>query len=402
MIPAKAAKAADPESDLLNVLTRVSVIQDSANASLLFNVAIRSLQRTGLQRRRPQDNAWIQTVFIVLKDAMPPQRAEANRKAIQRMLESAIVHVVAFDLPLLRSVVLEYALSEGVTDWELLSTIIKLDANTFLILGEEKDLLKEVLGRITAAAIEPTWAGIYGEVVHNVTIPLMKEFAKARDLSGFIRHWYAQLVRFEKLRKDARLFSMPLFSAWEDDTLQLELSKLLEPSLTVQQIDQLLDWLSSEVKTNPDIVCVILEAIGGSITREDVIDDVGLRLYDIMFDDGTSNELNGRYHWRSWRILSRMMVWIEDDEREELSKHWLENKKPFDTLAAKGGSNGLLEMVAGNTAELEILEVLRFLCAAWSSAETRQSVTKPRHHADAQISSGTSKRYKTVPSGSEK
>jgi nucleolar pre-ribosomal-associated protein 2 len=381
IIPAKTAKANDPDSDLLNTLTRASVIQDSANASLLFDVAIRSLQRTGSHRRRPQDNAWIQTVFTVLKDAMAPKRAEANRKAIQQMLQSAIDHTVAFDLPLLRSVVSEYALSEETTDWDFLSTVIKLDANTFLIPDEEKDLLKVVLARITAAAIDSTWAELYDPVVHNVTIPLMKEFAKARDLSGFIHHWYSQLVQFEKLRKEARLFSMSLFSAWEDDALQLELSKLLEPSLTVQQIVQLLDWLSSEVKTNPDSVCVILEAIAGSITHEDVIDVVGLRLYYIMFNDEVSDKLDGRYEWRSWRILSRTLSWIEADGREELSRLWLEKKKPFDTLDVKGGISGLLEIVAGNTVELEILEILKFVCAAWSSAETgsqlRSLASKP-------------------------
>jgi nucleolar pre-ribosomal-associated protein 2 len=214
-----------------------------------------------------------------------------------------------------------------------------------------------------------------------VTIPLMNEFAKARDLSGFIRHWYAQLVEFERLRKEFRLFSMAIFSAWEDDSIQLELSKMLEPSLTVQQIVQLLDWLSAEVEVNPDSVCVILEAIAVSITHEDVIDAVGLRLYHIMFDDEVSAKLDRRYEWRSWRLLSRALSWTEGDGLKQLSELWLENKRPFNALSGKSGVNGLLKIVDGNTVELETLEVLRFVCAAWNKSEKgsrlRDLATKP-------------------------
>lgn len=369
VIPAKISKADDPESDLLNTLTRVSVIQDSANASLLFDVAIRSLQPSPSYRRRPQDNASLQTVFTTLKDAMPPQRAKENRTAIQKMLQSAIDCNVTLELPLMRSVTSEYALTEEMTDWALLSTIIGLDANTFLISNEHKDLLKEVLTRITAAAFEPVWPELYDRVVQDVTIPLMKEFAKARDLSTFIRHWHAQLMEFERLRKEDRSHHLPVFCAWEDSTLQAALSKLLEPSLTVQQITQLLDWLSLEIRASPDAVCVILEAIAGSITREDVTDAIGLRLYHIMFDVKYSTMLDRRYRWRSWGMLSRMLSWIQADELDGISRLWLEKESPFDTLDAKGGVSEILNIAAEDQVGLETFEIFKFACAAWSNAK---------------------------------
>ena len=368
MIPAKAAREEDVDSDLLSTLTRISVLQESSNAPILFDVSIRSLQSHGSRRRRPQDETWLQIVFTALKEAMQPQRKQENGQAICDMLRSAIVHKVDLELPTLRSITAEYALPEA-EDWKLLATIIELDANVFLIPSSVEDLLKKLLTKITEASTATSWPDISEQVVSKVVVPLMNEFAKARDLSGFIRHWYDELVRFEKLRKETPTASAAIFSAWEDDAIQAELSKLLEASLTVQQIVQLLDWLSSNVAVNPDAVCVILEAIAGSISGEETIDTVGLRLYHIMFDDGMSYKLDGRYMWRSWRILSRTLDWAEVSDLDEITRLWEEQVTPFDSLCGKIGAGGLLEVRDGDSVGLEMLEFLRCASAAWSAAK---------------------------------
>ena len=369
IIPARISKEENVDSDLLNTLTRISVLQDPSNAPILFDVAIRSLQPQGTRRRRPQDNSWLQTVFATVMEAMPPHRKIENGEAIGDMLRSAIVHKVVLELLSLRSITSDYALSPGKEDWGLLATVTKLDANVFLIPNAEEDLLQKLLKSITDASIATSWPEISETVVSKVVVPLMDEFAKARDLSGFIHHWHAQLIHFGKLRKSSRPSSKPVFSAWEDDALQLEMSRLLEPSLTTLQIVQLLDWLSSQVVESPDAVCVILEAIAGSVTREETVDTVGLRLYHIMFGNGTSEKLDGRYMWRSWRIISRTLHWIEAPELEEIARLWEERVEPFDSLCGKIRASGLLEVGDAATAGLEILESLRCVCAAWSAAE---------------------------------
>jgi nucleolar pre-ribosomal-associated protein 2 len=362
MNPAKAAIWENSDSDLLTTLTRISILQDTANAPLLFEVAIRSIQPHGSRRRRPNDDTWLQFVFKTLKDAMPPQRAESNGKDVGAMLQCAIDHKLSLDLADLRTITAELALPQGREDWGLLATITKLDANVFLIPNDDQDLLKELLDRITKTSVDDSWTEFCDHVVSDVLVPLMGEFAKARDLSGFIRHWFAQLIEFDKLRKEAMCFSMD-FGAWEDDALQVQLRKLLEPSLTVQQITQILDWLSTEVAEHPDAVCVILEAISGSIHQEEVIDAIGLRLYHVMFDSGASDKLEGRYRWRCWRILSRSLEWLVASDVEDLSRLWERKSKPFHNLSSKSTSN-----IIGNPSKLEALVVTRFVCAAWNFA----------------------------------
>lgn len=368
MIPAKAASVDSPESYLMRTLTSVSVIQDSANAPLLFEIAIRTIQPQGTRRWRPEDDTWLHNVFDTLVEAMKPTRFEKNSKAIRKMLQTAIAYKVGLELPVLRFVTSKYALPEGSTNWELLHTVISLDANVFLIPDGENSLLQDVLTRITTASADPTWKDISGPVVSDVVLPLMSESANARDLSGFIRHWYAELIEFEKLRKGNKS-SISTFSAWEDDALQTQLSKLFEPSLTLRQITEILDFLEERVEQTPDAVCVILQAIAGSITREDVIDTVQLRLYHLMFDSGRSKKLDSRYKWRSWRILSQTLSWATNSEVDKVAALWNDKARPFKSLARKGGKDGLLKVRDGNTVELEPLETLRTGCALWERAE---------------------------------
>ena len=368
MIPAKAANADNPELDLIGTLTRVSVITDSANAPLLFDIAIRSIQPHGARRRRPEDETWLQTVFNTLVEAMPPSRYDQNSKAIRDMLQSAIKHKVGFELNILRAIASKYSLSEGDTNWELLHTLILLDANVFLIPDGQKNLLQEVLTRITAASAEPSWQGLSSQVVSNVVLPLMSRSANARDLSGFIRHWYTELIDFERLQKEKGV-SSPIFSAWEDDALQTQLSKLLEPSLTLRQITEILDFLEQRVEQHPDAVCVILEAIAGSITREEIADATQLRLYHIMFDNGRYKTLDARYKWRPWRIISRTLSWATNSQSEKIAALWEERVKQCDALSGGFKSTGLLKVREGQGVGLESLEAFRTGCAVWERVE---------------------------------
>ena len=366
MIPAKAARLGNADSDLLSTLTRLSVIQDSANAPILFDVAIRSIQaQRSSRRRRPHDESWLQTVFAALKDAMPVKRAEENGKAIRQMLQGAISYKVVLDLTTLHSVTSQYCLLESNTNWDLLATIIKLDANVLLIPYEDKSLVQQVLARITAVSLEKQWPEISREIVSEVVVPLMSGFANARDLSTFIRHWHSRIVELEKVRSESPSLTMASYSAWEDDALQAEFSKIMEASLTVSQITQLLEWLALQVSESPEATCVILEAMAGSVGREEVVDAVGLRLFHIMFDSGVSEKLMARYKWRSWRILSRTLKWITKPQLEEISVLWEEKSVPFDLLSNSFKDNTILCLSNGNT---EKLEILRCVCAAWNAS----------------------------------
>ncbi|KAG4431343.1 hypothetical protein IFR05_013175 [Cadophora sp. M221] len=372
MIPAKA------DQTLLEALTRASVLQNTGNASLLFDIAIRAVQLTGSARRRKAaDEKFLQSVFGSLKDSMANVKGD-NGKQMRAILQLAIAHKVDLDLTILRDVTSEYAMA----DWDIVATLIELDANVFLLGEGRVTLLQQLMEAITTASLSPSWSDIQGKVVLMVLVPLMREFAKARDLSDFIRHWLTQLTAYETLRKDDDL---ALFSAWEDEALQIEFQKLMEPSWNISQITTILDSLAEQVSEHPNAVCVILQAIAGSVSGEEqVVDAINLRLYQIMFNNNAADKLNPRYRWRSWRIISHILSWIEMGDLNKLGSLWEDKAKPFDSLSSFSKSESILKIKPKEKTGLESVEIFRFACSAWTAA------TKQRRAVDLVQSLGKS------------
>ena len=86
VIPAKA------DASLLDTLTKASVLQNTGNAPILFDTAIRSVHPTGSARRRKtSDEKFLQAVFGSLKASMSSVKGD-NGKQICAMLQLAIKH----------------------------------------------------------------------------------------------------------------------------------------------------------------------------------------------------------------------------------------------------------------------------------------------------------------------
>lgn len=386
MGPAKASRVADPESAVLQSLTGLSIIQDVGNAPILFEMAIRSIKPHASKRRRASDDTWLQTVFTSLKDSMPQLAKLFERKgmAISAMLQLATDHKLKLDLPELRAITSEYALPDGRDSWDLVAAMIKLDANVFLIPDREggKDLLATLLTRITEASLASTWPGISKWVVSNVLVPLMNEFARARKLTEFFRHWYEQLIKIGTAQQTSKT---NFCSAWEDEALQAGLAKILEPSLTILQIEDILDWLAGEVKINANAVSVILDGIAASLAlaSESVIDAVGSRLYHIAFYPGASNagswttpqahdRKDVRYRWRFWRIVSRTVDATSYQKIDLLLTLWKHDSTPFNPILndlVLATNNFVRNDTEGSF--LESVEIVRLLASLWSAPESK-------------------------------
>lgn len=86
VIPAKA------DQTILEILTKASVLQNTGNAPLLFDIAIRAVQLTGSARRRKApDEKFLQSVFGSLRGSMVNVKGD-NGKQMRAMLQLAIDH----------------------------------------------------------------------------------------------------------------------------------------------------------------------------------------------------------------------------------------------------------------------------------------------------------------------
>ena len=76
----------------------------------------------------------------------------------------------------------------------------------------------------------------------SITTTLANAFANARDFQGFLDYWERQLIAYQT---SETLWEV---SVWEDPKLQQVIHDLVEPSLTVEQIEKTLLGLNDRIK----------------------------------------------------------------------------------------------------------------------------------------------------------
>ncbi|RKF61028.1 putative urb2 npa2 family protein [Erysiphe neolycopersici] len=371
-IPARKAYNQDSSPTFLKSLITQIIASHVFNAPVLLEIFVRSCQSQDTKYRLPEDEAWLCTVFKALLYSQPDLQ---NEDCICAMLDVLIDYKVKLDLELLRSIIMKVALSQFSVQWRLVATLIKFDANVFLI-PNENDLLEVLFNKITEASLDSSWASISDYVVSKILLPVMTEFTRARDLSKFIKLWHNQISKFENRRENSKLFPIVIQSAWENDALHSKLRELLEPSLTIPQISHIIDWVSESIDESPHAACIILEAILGCFSgQEDIVDSISLRPYHILFDEKCFMGLKIRYRWRAWRLLTATLNWANIEDLNKLTKLWETKFNPFNyyldnidsLLVAKSEEYGVLS---------ESIEVFRSVCAAYSASITGSQMEK--------------------------
>ncbi|KFY90495.1 hypothetical protein V500_05159 [Pseudogymnoascus sp. VKM F-4518 (FW-2643)] len=307
ILPAKNAYTASKTTDVLVSFVTNAVAARPNFAPIIFENAIHSLQPNSTHRSRTQDAAWLQALFRVLSDACPAEPREVKNEAINKMMKMCLEHKISLDVDLLRSITLESGLHSEGTDEEIIATVIALDGLVFTIPdAEERDLLKELFSRITLLSTTPEWPDVADTYVDKILVPLMGDFAKARDLTGFINHWYEQLVAFDSIISERpSKDDLGHFGAWEDDALLKKLKETMEASLTSEQIKSILDGIR-EKTGSPGPALVMMDAVSGALTREETIAAAELPLWAFSWVMA-QKDVPDRYKHRQPQILTHIM-----------------------------------------------------------------------------------------------
>lgn len=353
----------ESEATLFRQIVSKLVSERPKYGPILFAVAIRSLPSQGTRRRRPHDVAWLQLVFSTLKEAMNSSNRKETTRALKSMLQYAITHDLSLDTPVLCSITTQHALDGAEADWGLLATILRVDANVFLIATDSKDLLSELLTALTRSSLQSP-IDVQASIT-NVAVLLLEEFSKARNLTGFVQHWFAQLVEAEKLQSTAEYENK--CSVWQSQALQSQLDILMETNLTTQQIVEILDWLEARAVESPAAFCVLLDAVAGAVSREETIDAIGLRPTQSVYDHRKLlKKMATSYRWYQWRIVRHTIR--------------CSTKSSIDSLWATSGE-GLLKVVKiavkGTNEDLatrETLEAFASLCAVLDAIRNEESI----------------------------
>ncbi|OBT82804.1 hypothetical protein VE02_09169 [Pseudogymnoascus sp. 03VT05] len=307
ILPARNAYTASKTTDVLASFVTNAVAARSDFAPILFENAIHSLQPNSTHRSRTQDAAWLQALFRVLSDACPAEQREVKNEAINKMMKMCLEHKISLDVDLLRSITWECGLHSEGTDEEIIATVIALDGLVFTIPdADEKDLLKELFSRITLLSTKSEWPDMADTYVDKILVPLMGDFAKARDLTDFINHWYEQLVAFDSIILELpSKHGLAHFGAWEDDALLAKLKEIMEASLTSEQIKSILDEIR-EKTGSPGPALVMMDAVAGALTREETVGTAELPLWAFSWVMA-HKDVPERYKLRQPQILTHIM-----------------------------------------------------------------------------------------------
>ncbi|GME37864.1 Nucleolar 27S pre-rRNA processing Urb2/Npa2 [Neofusicoccum parvum] len=334
----------------------------------LLDIAIRCSQRSTLKKRL-DEAPWLQYVFVALCECIgapingssPVQIDEGRRAILDQMLEILFKRKVALEADVLEKLVRSYSgifASSGDTkffDQQLIARVIAYDATVFLgapsKAGTEGQLPDALFSAITAASTDgfgSTSSHVSDTCSHSsggtsetkssdhlkvsVVVPLMKAYAQARDLTGFVSRWFSQL---QQLSKSARSMEK---SVWVEKEVISALRDVLETNLTAKQVFELLNehWRhistcekasGSDELSEASASLVIVDALVGALQADETIASVVSVLQSLQKSlltlTGVSKEPVTVA--RALRTISRIHILLRPHQKPQEAKEFTEN-----------------------------------------------------------------------------
>jgi hypothetical protein len=314
--------------------------------SIIFRIAVQSLPRV-TPRQRLVEDSWLQDLFNrLLQDNVGGNAPNTQLiystqyvSKLNQLLQEIADHNIRISISKLEPL-LDHTMScldgslDAATFCEMISLCIAIDANMFIVPAPiakaeqannrrlPNQRLAALLLWITTSAwkksLEPDMP--YEAKLSKIVIPLVKAFAKARDLLGFVACWQEQLASCQTLRPN-QLGLIPGSylpqSLWEDERLLQLLSRLLGSTLTTGQINNTLSKAHTNITSHATLVSdgyprlianlILLDCALGITLNDDRSDQVTRTVRDIYHYtlDGLLSRPDWpkEHKWRLWRIL---------------------------------------------------------------------------------------------------
>ncbi|KAL1297164.1 hypothetical protein AAFC00_004739 [Neodothiora populina] len=244
-------------------------------------------------RQKIAESPWINALFGALYSVLPtsprtsnPEESRVYDQALVEMLKVLLKRKLSLSSELLVNLVEDRSGLNSILEsstrpnFELLATIIAMDSALFT---DTKSVLCRTMFTALTKYGRTTSENASGEdfdtrdlMCRSIAVPLMKAFARIRNLSFFILQW------LEELHSGFALGESQWY-IWTDPALQSSLLSVLEPSLNTSQIVDLVkhcrgpldDFEVGEAaasSTKLRASAVILNALIGAIHSDSTID----------------------------------------------------------------------------------------------------------------------------------
>ncbi|KAJ4304062.1 hypothetical protein N0V88_001671 [Collariella sp. IMI 366227] len=333
ILPARTAFLTKQSQEIVQVAVDMSSGSAQITFPVLFDLASKSPLELGGNTSRKDYETWVQAVFDAILHSTKHISRDSSRVAVRVIMEMAAERGIALSVASLRALCKDYALGQDAYDWSLLLSLVKLNPDVFLISGEGKELLEQILAKTKEREVLDAEDL---EKAAQFIVLLADGYAQARDLATFIKLWLNQLA---PTKTKAGL--QPL---WSRKELSDTVAKLIQSSLNANHLVEILEWLSAQTQPTESMARIhILEAISSGIFQEDLIDAANMKTFDGVFLEKFSKKELPAISACRWMVASKTMargtlkeaghVWsqIKSDIKSTLRKYPIDRE---DTLAA--------------------------------------------------------------------
>ena len=377
-----AAASKDGQTNLVALLSPIGLLLQKAlsrgdvgsvvarSIVFLFQLGIK-LVPLSTPKKILTESPWLEYLFFSLSACLGFDISQADPitfgthpiSYLQTMLKTASRYKLLFKRNTLEALLSRYsglsaAPHTAEPRWSLIAAIIALDANIFVSsrangTDSETDLLDStnlLLSSITRTVWTSTSFGLTGArpatdearrsayltVKKDIIGPLMNVYASARNLSGFVTRWQAQLLRACEMYTELSQIEPhnvdvggvdcedanegTAVSVWEDQDLVHALAEHLDKSLTLGQISTLLEQFAVDISNyakaptasefdprtmaSLSTVNTILCALQMDENIRQLLPILKSLLADCMAILATDNSSVVKTRWRVWRLAA--------------------------------------------------------------------------------------------------
>jgi len=322
ILPARTAFLNKRNQDLIKTITDVPSAAASSIYPVLFDLVSNAPRVYSGKTTKKDYEAWVQTVFDAIVKGLKNQVASKSRVTVASVLQTAAEKQLDLSASSLRSVCTQYALRDGVFDWQLLLCIIRLNPDVFLLSQEGQDVLGQILEKTEDSASLTT--SDFGQASQFVVL-LADGYAKARDLFTFFKTWLKYLALAEPGTESEAL--------WTQKELVNTVARLLESSLNTRQLVEIVDWLSSQTQPAESRARIhILEAVATGISHEEFVDAANMKTFEAAFLEKYSKKEPASLSVSRWTIAERS---VSRGTLDESARIWSEVKSDIKRVLKK-------------------------------------------------------------------
>ncbi|KIH90330.1 hypothetical protein SPBR_00041 [Sporothrix brasiliensis 5110] len=341
----------------LSIATSNSAAKTDANdyivrATTFLYLALNAPRLLAGSGTSSKDNElWLQTVFETIREPLMASILSAERKntALAGLLDMAAQHSMAPSIDSLQQVCQKCALqndlpkSAPTTDWRLLASIARCDADAFLLADKGASLLNAALEQLSTPSTAPQSAAD-AQFASAFLISLARGFAGSRNLSGFVTRWQAGIISLCLANGTAP----PVQNAWLAKDLRAAVADTVQTALSKEQLLSAIAEVenSSSSGGGKDTATaeavarlVIFDALSAGIRSEEFEDAVHTKMLDTILSlelSSSSSTLPPEILAIQWRLVRRTLAWVGFSDAERI---WTAVKASLKSLAASSSKN---------------------------------------------------------------